>query len=473
MITSESATAAASPPARRVAAPGGDRAASRTRAMLTGAPLPTLLRLAAPNIVVMVLQALMTTVDAWYVARLGADALAGITLVYPVVMLMVTMAAGGMGGGVASAIARALGAGRQTDADALVAHALAIALAMSALFTAGVLLGGPALYAALGGSGAALDAAVAYSTIVFLGAVTYWVLNTLASILRGTGQMVVPAVVLVAGESLHLGLAPALIFGWGPLPALGVRGAALSLVFSLAVRALVLLAYLLAGRSVVHLRLRGLRPRAALFADILRVGLPASLNTVLTNLNVILITGLVGGYGTAALAGYGIGSRLEYLQIPLVFGLGSALVTLVGTNVGAGQAARAKRIAWVGAALAGAVTGAMGLGAALAPAVWAGLFSQDRSVLPVTTTYLQIAGLAYGFFGAGLALYFASQGAGRVIWPVVAGCLRLTIAVVGAWLAGSVLGWGLPGVFAAVAFSFVLFGLALAVAVQAAPWQRA
>lgn len=211
----------------------------------------------------------------------------------------------------------------------------------------------------------------------------------------------------------------------------------------------------------------GLRVRRALFWDILRVGLPGSINTLLTNLNVMAVTGLVGSFGTFALAGYGMGARLEYLQIPLVFGLGTALVTMVGTNVGAGQVARARRVAWVGAALAAAITGSVGLLAALLPRVWIGIFSSQPEVLAAGETYLRIVGPTYGLFGLGLALYFASQGAGRLVWPLVAGFGRLLIAVGGGWAATSWLGGGLSTLFIAISLGFVAFGSAQAAAINA------
>jgi Na+-driven multidrug efflux pump len=207
-----------------------------------------------------------------------------------------------------------------------------------------------------------------------------------------------------------------------------------------------------------------------LFADILRVGAPGALNTIQTNLTVIVLTGLVGGFGTFAVAGYGVGARLEYLQIPIVFGLGSALVTMVGTNVGAGQLARARRIAWIGAALATLITESIGLTAAFFPQAWLGLFASEPTVLDAGTRYLRTVGPAYGFFGLGLALYFASLGAGRVLWPLVAGFARLSVAAVGgAILIGA--GAGLGALFAIMAAALIVFGTTLAIAVHRV-WAR-
>jgi putative MATE family efflux protein len=451
------------------ARPVGDR----TRLLLEGPIGPTLLRLAAPNVVVMTVQAAVNAGEAYFLGWLGADALAGVSLAFPLVMLMQTMSAGGMGGGVSSAVARALGAGRRSDANALVLHALVIATVMAAGFAGALLLGGPVLYRAMGGTGGALAAALAYSNIVFGGAIAVWLFNTLASIVRGTGNMLLPASVAVAGAALTLGLSPALIFGWGPVAPLGIAGAAAGLVAYYAAGSLVLFAYLVSGRSLVRLSLSDLRLRRRLFGEILRVGAPSLVNNVQTNLTVVLLTGLVGPFGTTALAGYGMGARLEYLQIPLVFGFGSALVTMVGTNIGAGRQARAERIAWTGAGMAAALTGMIGLGAALVPHAWLGLFSTDPEVLHAGATYLRIVGPAYGFFGLGLALYFASQGAGRLLWPVLAGFSRLIIASVGGWLAIRWFGGGLPALFGVMALAFVVFGITVTLAVKSGAWRRA
>jgi Na+-driven multidrug efflux pump len=259
--------------------------------------------------------------------------------------------------------------------------------------------------------------------------------------------------------------------GWGPVPRLGVAGTATANLVAFGASTLVLGAYLLSPRSTVRLSWEGFRLRRALFWEILRVGAPASLNTILTNLTVVLMTGLVGPFGAAALAGYGMGARLEYLQILLAFGMGSPLVAMVGANVGAGQIARAERIAWTGAGIAAGVTGAIGLFAAIFPGAWLGLFTTDPEVIAAGASYLRIVGPVYGFFGLGLALYFASQGAGRLGWPLAAGFARLFLAVAGGWVGGYWLGWGLPGIFAAMAAALVVLGGAIAAAVRWGAWR--
>src|SRR6266852_5325305 len=298
----------------------------RTRVLLEAPIAITLLRLAAPNVLVMVAQAAVGLVETYFIGKLGTDALAGVALVFPVVMLMQMMSAGAMGGGIASSIARALGAGRRADADALALHAMVIALGFGCAFMLGVLGGGRWLYQAMGGSGRSLEAALTYSNWIFAGAVLVWLFNSLAAVIRGTGNMALPAAVTCVGVVILIPMSPVLIFGWGPFPALGIAGGAVALLSYYALGSIALAAYLWSGKSVLRPPLHGVRFRWPLFRDILRVGGLAALVTVSTNLTIMIGTSLVGQFGPAAIAGYGTGSRLEYLLVPLVFGLGSPLV---------------------------------------------------------------------------------------------------------------------------------------------------
>lgn len=443
---------------------------AHTRALLEAPLVPTLLRFAAPNLGLALMQALVSGTDTWFVGRLGTDALGGLALVFPLIMLMQMMSAGAMGGGVSSSIARALGAGDVARAERLAMHALVIAVGFGLLFSAVLLAAGPGLYALLGGSDAALTQAVTYSTVLFGGAIAVWLCNILASIVRGTGNMRVPAAVLSATAALQIPLCGALVFGWGPFPAFGIAGAAVAYVCSFSAGALCLAAYLLAGRGRLRLRPSAARFSAPLFGDILSVGLLSSFNAVQTVATAVIVTGFVGAFGTAALAGFGLGVRLELLQVPVVFALGSALVAMIGTCVGAGDLERARRVAWAGAGLAACITGSVGLTVALFPRLWAGLFSADPDVLDAGTTYLRIIGPCYAFLGIGVALYFASQGAGRVLWVVLAGSARFVIAVAGGFLLLHTAHASPAALFVVIGAAMCVFGIGAAAAVKWRVW---
>jgi putative MATE family efflux protein len=440
----------------------------RTWRLLNAPITPMLLRLAWPNVLVMLAQTATGLIETWFVSKLGTDALAGMALAFPCVMLMQMISAGALGGGISSAIARALGARRRDDADALVLHALVINVVIGIFFTIVMLAFGRPIYRALGGEGGALEAALTYSNIVFAGNVLLWTMNGLSSAIRGTGNMLVPALVICVGVVVLIPLSPLLIFGIGPFPALGIAGGGTALVlFNLAGTA-VLGWYVLSGRNVA--RLRPSRLRWPLFRAILVVGAVAAVTSVQTNVIIALATAMVATTaGPVAMAGYGTGARLEYLLIPLVFGLGAPLVALVGTNIGAGKHDRALRIALIGGAIAFAATAAIGIVAALWPVAWLALFSPDPRVIETGSSYLRMVGPFYGFFGLGLALYFASQGAGKLFWPLTAGFSRMLIAIGGGWL---VLRWtgSLHWMFAALAFGLFVHGVVLLAAIALGAW---
>ncbi|WP_248307399.1 MATE family efflux transporter [Bosea sp. FBZP-16] len=452
------------------AAPGNAIHSARTLRLLNDPIVPTLLRLAWPNMLIMLAQASTGLIETWWVSHLGTEALAGMALVFPAAMLMQMISAGAMGGGISSAVARALGAGQREEADALVLHAVVINLLLGLVFSAVMLVWGRPIYRALGATSGELDAALAYSDVVFAGNLLLWLMNGLASVIRGTGNMLVPALVTIVGVALLIPLSPLLIFGWGPVPALGIAGAGTALVPFYAGGAAALAWYVLSGRNLAHFRWVPLR--WPLFWSILRVGAVGSVTSLMTNLTIATATALVAGAaGVGAVAGFGTGARLEYLLIPLVFGLGAPLVALVGTNIGAGRQDRALRIALTGGAIAFALTEAIGLAAAAWPAAWIGLFTTDPAAIATGSLYLRIVGPAYGFFGLGLSLYFASQGAGQLRWPLIAGGVRMTIALgIGSLALAS--GGGLTGLFAALAAALLCFGCIMLAAVANGTWFR-
>ena len=355
-------------------------------------------------------------------------------------MLVQHTAASGMGGGVSSAVARALGAGRRDIADALAA------LRMD-------------------GDGAALAAALAYAEVAFAGAVCVCMLNLLGAVVRGTGDMGLPAAVIVGAVAAHVLLSPLLIFGWGPLPALGPAGAGWGLVLSFGAVGLVLLAHLRSRRSLVALAFRGVPLRWSLSAEILKVGVPGLANVLINNLSVVVLTGIAGHLGREVAVGYAMGARLEYILIPLAFGFGTAIVAMVGTNWGARQHRRARRIAWTGAATVAAACAAIGGFVAVFPGLWMGLFTEDEGIARAGALYLRVVGPIYGLYGLGMALYFATQGFGNVTWTVAANGVRLLASAGCALAAAFWLDLGPAGFFGAIAVGFCAYAALAAAAV--------
>ena len=438
----------------------------RTERLLSAPILPTLARLSAPGLLLVLFQTMVSIGDTYFVSKLGTEPLAGLALVFPLLMLLQMTSAGAMGGGVSSAIARALGAGEAAMARRLLVHALVIAAAMAGAFTLLLLAFGRPVYSLLGGRGAALEAALAYSNIIFAGAATVWLANTLASVLRGSGNMVVPAVALVAAALVHVPLSGLLV------ARIGIAGAAIAYVTTFGIAAAAMAAFVLRRSSPLRPRAADLRLEPRLFREILRVGLISTVSAVQTVLTAVILTGIVGRFGAPALAGYGVGVRLELLQIPLVFAVGQAMVALVGTHVGAGRIERARAIAWTGAAVACGSSLAIGAAVWLFPLAWVGLFSTDPGVLDAGTRYLRIVAPFFPFLALGIALYFAAQGAGQVVRPVLAGTARLAIILAGAFLLSLTGMLTLSALFALIAAAMLAFGALSAWAVARARWVK-
>jgi putative MATE family efflux protein len=439
-------------------------------AMLDGPILPTLLKLALPTVVVLVVQTLVGVAETYFVSFLGTETLAGVTLVFPIFMLTQMMSNGGVGGGVASSIARAMGAGNVAEAEALALNALVLAIAFGVIFAGAEWLLGEAVYRSLGGQSRALSAALGYGHVIFSGAVFVWIVSLLAAALRGAGNMIVPAAVILLGVFVLLPLSPALIFGWGPFPRLGVVGAGVAVVVYYLVAAIVLTVYLRSARATLRLPFDARLIEGRLLGEILRVGGLSAVGTIQSNLTIVLVTGAVGLFGADAIAGYGIASRLDYIQIPLLFALGSAALTMVGVSIGAGRVKRAERIAWVAAFFAAGATELLGLIVAIFPHAWLTLFSTEPEVLAAGSIYFRTVAPFYGISGLGMLLYFAGQGAGRVMWPVLAGTARLFIAAVIGWIVVAYLGGGLRELFIAVAAGSIFSGAIVASALWLRGW---
>ena len=397
--------------------------------LLTAPVLPTLWRLAIPNMVAMVGSEVAAIAETAYVGQLGVAALAGMALVFPLLMLQQMFSGGAMGGSTASLVSRALGAGQTARAEALVVHALGIAVVAGLATTVLMLALSDAVFSMLGGRGEPLAQAVAYAHVAFLGSTGVWLLNTMSAVLRATGNMLVPSVILIAVGLVQVALAGVFGLGAGPIPPLGMPGIALGQVLAYAGGTVVLGWYLYSGKARIRLRLRGATWQPALARDLLQLGLKACASPVQTIGTMMILTWLVARSGPQA--GFGIGTRLEFLLVPLAFSFGAASVPLIGMAIGAGHVARARRVGWTAAAMAGLLLGAAGLVLAVVPDLWTDRFTKDPAVLAAADTYFHWAGPLYALYGAGLSLYSSAIAANRVGGQVLAGTLRLLLVAAG------------------------------------------
>jgi putative MATE family efflux protein len=395
--------------------------------LLHGPLLSNLIRLALPTVAVLFMTTLLGVAETYFVSSLGLRAIAAASLVVPVMIMMTTVASAGIGGGVSSAIARATGARRQDEAESLAWHAVVIAVVAGGLFSLVLLLAGPALYRSLGGSGPSLNQAVLYSNILFGGAIPFWILLLLQASLRGAGNVKVPAMIILGGAVAGLTLSPVLITGWLGAPRMGVAGAGVAQVLCNIAALGVVVVYMRSPSSTLRLRRYPLQRKH--FIAILGIGLLSAINAIMSAMSVTALTAAAGAVSVAAIAGYGIASRLDMLLIPVMFGFGTAAITLVGTNLGAGNVVRARRAAIVNVLFVAGVAGLVGLVVSLFPRVWLGLFTSDSAAMAVGAQYLHVVAPFYAVIGVIFELYFAGQGAQRILWPMTASVVRFVFAL--------------------------------------------
>lgn len=444
-------------------------AAAARNPLLEGPILPTLLRLAAPNVVALTAGTCVVIAETSYIGRLGVEALAAMALVFPFIMLTMTMSGGAMGGGVASAVARALGANDVRRASTLAAHALIIGLSLGLVFMVGVLTFGPMLLEKMGGRGNVLAQAVAYINVFFLGATIPWLMNTMAGVLRGTGNMKLPSAMVLCSAVSQIILGGTLGLGLGPVPQFGMPGVAAGALLALSISTATMGWYLLSGRARVKPFVRGFRIQRAMFFDILKVGAVACFSPLQVVVTISIFTHMLAQFGTEVLAGYGIGARLEFMLTSIAFAVGMASVPMVGMAIGARDVARARRIAWTAGMVSFVSVGSVATLIAIFPDAWINLFTDDPGVRAASRQYLTTAAPFYAFIGLSISLYFSSQGATKVLPPVLAQTARLIFIVIGGWILMSY-GAGVQAFFTLAAASMLLLGLTGVASVKFTKW---
>lgn len=426
--------------------------------MLAEPPLRALVRLAAPTTGVMSIAALSNVLHTYFVSRLGAEAIAAVALVFPVSLILTTLVGGGIGAGVSSAVARALGAGQRQEATEVAEHAFALTAGLGALLSVLLVVGAPQLFRLLGAKGDVLTAAVAFARIAFSGLVVTFFVATCDSVLRGEGNVRVPALWSSLSLVSQIVLTPVFMFVLG----LGIRGAPAAMIVGQLIGAGPRARHIFAGRALVRPRLLPRVLRLAPLAGILRVGVPASLGTMLSYLGMMVLTAIMARFGTAELAAYGLGSRLDFLFLTVCYGTGVAVLTLVGFAAGAGRQDLVARYARDAVLLMVGLMGAPALLLWLAPQVWFGLFTDDTAIRAVGATYLRVVAVSYPFLAVSMTLAFAFQGLGRATIPLAVLALRIGIVVGGAVLLPPAL--GTAAVFALITGGQVLSAATLSLA---------
>src|SRR3989338_684140 len=337
-----------------------------------------------------------------------------------------------------------------------------IALVLSVFFTIVGLLFMKPLFVFLGATSSILPMSIEYSRWIFLGSGSIFFFLAASAIIRSEGDMKTSMKFMGISVVLNLILDPIFIFGISIagisiIPSMGVAGAAIATVIARVVGCVLVLNHLLKDRSLVKLRLKDFKYNYLFIKNIFAVGIPSSLSQLVMSVGVLLLTKLAANFGEAAIAAYGIGFKLDTVAFLPTLGIGIAILTMVGQNFGAKNYARAKSIAWVGCLMTGVFMLAISLIFLSAPKFFVSVFNNNPELIRYGASYIRYIAPTYVFLGVIMILSFAFQGFGRGIPGVAIALFRLgVIAVPAAYLLALNFGYGLTGVWIAIAVSNVL-----------------
>ena len=426
-------------------------------------------KLGFPNIIAWIAWTISTFADAFFVGILGTNTLASIALIFPFQMLMLMMAGGAIGGGVTSSIGRAIGNKDVIKAESSAWCSLIICLIMALIYTIIFIFFSRDIFSFMGGSGEALEGAINYAKIFFGFSIFVWLVNILSAIIRGLGDTLTPAKAITVGSLFQILLSAVLTLGFSFIPSFGVMGPAIALIFCHAGMVVYLLFYLFFVQSIITVKVKQIS--IDIFKDIMKVGGLGLLNSITIALTVAVVTGYVGNYGVKALAGYGLGARLELMLTPIIFGLGAALTASVSINIGSNKFNRARKIAWTGGLISFILIGLIGTIFSIFPMLWLDNFTSDADVLYFSIKYLNIVAPFYCLFGLGQALYFASQGTGKMIKPIIVGLFRF-FSVITIGYISLIFNMTIDYIFFAVSIGLVITGIGMSLCLKGSEWRK-
>ncbi|MFH1038854.1 MAG: MATE family efflux transporter [PVC group bacterium] len=440
------------------------------RNLTEGSTFRAVIHLGIPTIATSLLQSTFNLVDMFFVGKLGPGALAAVTVSGIIIALLITVAIG-ISMGTLALVSRCWGARQYRAAALVVGQSFHLSLLLSAGFGLGGWFLARPLLGFLGARGDVLELAVVYFRIISAGAWTIFIFVAFSSALRGAGDAWTPFKVMALGAALNCLLDPVLIFGWGVIPARGVHGSALATVLSRLVTVAVIIFLARSKRS--HLDLAGAFRRIDLrvMGKIVRIGFFSSLEMMLRSLAMIVLLKFVSGYGTAALAAYGIGARIRAIVVMPGIGLGYASGVLVGQNLGAGQPDRARRTAWLSWGVYEFMLLPVVALFLIFPGSVVGVFNRDPGVLLDGAVFIRYLAVSFLALSVTLVLGKSLHGAGDTVGPMAITGFSLLLMVIalawpGSWLTG------LDGIWQAVLGEAVLNGLLVTWWFHRGRWSR-
>lgn len=384
-----------------------------SKSLTEGSITSALFRLSIPIVVGNLLQTAYQITDTFWVGRLSTEAVAAVSLSFPVIFLLMAI-----GGGLPMAgtvlVAQYKGRGDEKSVNYVSAQTFMMVILTGAILSViGYIIAEPTM-ALMGASPKVLPDATFFLQVTFLGYIFVFGYFVFESLMRGIGEVRIPVFIVLSTVLLNLILDPLFIFGWGPIPAMGVAGAAMATLCTQALATVIGCIVLFTGKYGIRIHLSDLRFDLSFMYKAFRIGLPSSLEQSMRALGMILMTMLVATFGTDIVAAYGIGVRLLIFVIIPALGFSLATSTLVGQNIGAGKIERAERTTFIGTALSFIVLTVIGLLMFAAARPLTVFFLPDGGVaIDLTVRFLRIIALSLGFISIQMVISGTFRGAGQ------------------------------------------------------------
>ena len=392
-----------------------------------GSILKSLIILSVPIIFVSILQSAYQLIDTFWVGRLGTDAIAAVSISFPIIFLIVSLG-GGLSVSGTILVAQYKGKKDKKAVDHIAGQTLLMVFIVSVILSVFGYFLSPFLVSLMGVESNVFSNAVSYMRISFIGMIFMFTYMVFQSLMRGVGDVKTPMYIVFGTVILNLILDPLFIFGYWFIPALGVAGAAVATIGTQGISAVIGVILLLRGKHQIHLRLNNLKPDIPLIKKMFRLGAPASIEQSTRSLGMIIMTFLVASFGTLTLAAYGIGGRILSFIILPALGLSMATSTLVGQNIGAGKIKRAEKIAKLSSLTSFIILTLVGiLFFFFAEQISAIFIPGELETIQATALFIKIMALTFGFIGVQMSLNGAFRGSGNTIIPLVLSIIALWI----------------------------------------------
>ena len=397
----------------------------RIKLILDGSIPSMLFKLATPNMISVLFMLVITFSEIFFAGQLGINSLAAVAVVFPLVSLAGMIGQGAIGGGVVSALSRSIGSNDINRANFVVWHSFIVYLLISIIFFVLFVGFSKYIFYLIGVEEEVVNEALTYSRIFFGFSPFIFLFFLLTSIFRAFGDYQALARINIIIGIAQLILAGSLSLGWWFFPSLGLVGLASAMIIPQAIASICMLISIFRGRYNVSIKITALRKD--IFIDIFKVGGVGAINSISIAVTILVTTSFIANFGTEAVAGYGVCARLEQTLIPFAFGIGGVLTSTTGVNFGAKQFSRARKSAWFGASIIASIVAIVGITLSIFPSIWLNLFTTDPEAYAIGALYLSIVGPFYMLFAFGKTLYFASQGTGNMLFPIVGGISRLSV----------------------------------------------